>query len=159
MASRRWDASFPRPASAGIGARSRFLRAISVAASSIEFDGVFRDCVVFCNGYVVGRNESGYAPFSIDLTDFIEYGARNVIAVRVDATTGEGWFYEGAGIYRHVWLVKTAALHVPKWGVFVRPQLAAGTRGAAHQHRDRQRRSAVAAMSLCAHASSVRKAS
>ena len=93
---------------------------------AIEFDGVFRDCVVFCNGYVVGRNESGYAPFSVDLTDFIEYGARNVIAVRVDATTGEGWFYEGAGIYRHVWLVKTAALHVPKWGVFVRPQLAAG---------------------------------
>ena len=93
---------------------------------SIEFDGVFRDCVVFCNGYVVGRNESGYAPFSIDLTDFIDYGARNVIAVRVDATTGEGWFYEGAGIYRHVRLVKTAALHVPKWGVFVRPQLAAG---------------------------------
>jgi beta-galactosidase len=93
---------------------------------TIEFDGVFRDCVVFCNGFVVGRNESGYAPFSVDLTDFIEYGAANVITVRVDATTGEGWFYEGAGIYRHVRLVKTSALHVPKWGVFVRPQLAAG---------------------------------
>jgi beta-galactosidase len=93
---------------------------------TIEFDGVFRDCVVFCNGFVVGRNESGYAPFSVDLTDFIEYGGANVIAVRVDATIGEGWFYEGAGIYRHVRLVKTAALHVPKWGVFVRPQLAAG---------------------------------
>jgi beta-galactosidase len=93
---------------------------------TIEFDGVFRDCVVFCNGFVVGRNESGYAPFSVDLTDFIEYGGANVIAVRVDATTGEGWFYEGAGIYRHVRLVKTAALHVPKWGVFVRPRLAAG---------------------------------
>ena len=110
-----------------------YRRALTIPASdlgrriSIEFDGVFRDCVVFCNGYVVGRNEGGYAPFSIDLTDFMEYGAPNVIAVRVDATTGEGWFYEGAGIYRHVWLVKTAALHIPQWGVFVRPQLAAGS--------------------------------
>ncbi|HEY5807447.1 MAG TPA: beta-galactosidase GalA [Povalibacter sp.] len=90
---------------------------------SLEFDGVFRDCVVFCNGYVVSRNESGYTPFRVDVTDFLNYGGRNVIAVRVDATLGEGWFYEGAGIYRHVWLVKTAALHVPQWGVFVRPEI------------------------------------
>lgn len=93
---------------------------------SLEFDGVFRDCIVFCNGYVVGRNESGYAPFRIDLTDFLDYGGRNVIAVRVDATLGEGWFYEGAGIYRHVWLVKTDALHVPQWGVFAMPSVRDG---------------------------------
>jgi len=109
-----------------------YRRTLEIPASDLgrrillEFDGVFRDCIVFCNGYVVGRNESGYAPFSVDLTDFVDYAASNVIAVRVDATTGEGWFYEGAGIYRHVRLVKTAALHVPKWGVFVRPQLSAG---------------------------------
>lgn len=90
---------------------------------SLEFDGVFRDCIVFCNGYIVGRNESGYTSFRVDITDFLNYGGRNVIAVRVDATLGEGWFYEGAGIYRHVWLVKTAALHVPQWGVFVRPEI------------------------------------
>jgi len=87
---------------------------------SIEFDGVFRDCLVMINGYVIARNESGYAPFRVDVTDFLNYGEANVLAVRVDATLGEGWFYEGAGIYRHVWLVKTAPLHVPQWGVFVR---------------------------------------
>jgi beta-galactosidase len=106
-----------------------YRRSIDIPASDagrrigLEFDGVFRDCIVFCNGYVVGGNESGYAPFRVDLTDFLNYGGSNVIAVRVDATLGEGWFYEGAGIYRHVWLVKTDALHVPQWGVFAMPSL------------------------------------
>ena len=87
---------------------------------SLEFDGVFRDALVMFNGYVVARNGSGYAPFRADVTDFANYGGKNLITVRVDATLGEGWFYEGAGIYRHVWLVKTAPLHVPQWGVCVR---------------------------------------
>jgi beta-galactosidase len=87
---------------------------------SLEFDGVFRNSLVMLNGYVVGRNESGYAPFRVDITDFAEYGGKNVLAIRVDASLGEGWFYEGAGIYRHVWLVKTAPLHVAQWGVAVR---------------------------------------
>ena len=78
------------------------------------------------NGYAVYRNESGYAPFRVDITDFANYGGANVLAVRVDATLGEGWFYEGAGIYRHVWLTKTDPLHVPQWGVFVRAVPRAG---------------------------------
>ncbi|HVJ03369.1 MAG TPA: beta-galactosidase GalA [Sphingomonas sp.] len=87
----------------------------------LEFDGVFRDCLVFVNGYVVGRNESGYTPFKVDLSDFLDYsGGPNVIAVRADATLGEGWFYEGAGIYRNVHLVRAAPVHIPQWGTFVR---------------------------------------
>jgi beta-galactosidase len=87
---------------------------------SLEFDGVFRNCLVMFNGYVVGGNESGYAPFQIDITDFANFGQKNALVLRVDATLGEGWFYEGAGIYRHVWLVKTAPLHVAQWGVCAR---------------------------------------
>ncbi|MDE2265596.1 MAG: DUF4982 domain-containing protein [Alphaproteobacteria bacterium] len=86
---------------------------------SLEFDGVFRDCIVMFNGYIVGGNQSGYAPFRVDVTDFVNYGGKNVLTVRVDATLGEGWFYEGAGIYRHVWLVKTDPLHIPQWGTWV----------------------------------------
>lgn len=86
----------------------------------VEFDGVFRDCLVMINGYLVHRNESGYGGFGVDLTDFLNYGGSNVLTVRVDATLGEGWFYEGAGIYRHVWLVKTDPLHMPQWGIWVR---------------------------------------
>jgi len=86
---------------------------------SIEFDGVFRDCMVVLNGHFIGRNMSGYAPFFYDVTDFLNYGAKNILLVRVDATQGEGWFYEGAGIYRHVWLNKTDPLHIAQWGSFV----------------------------------------
>lgn len=89
----------------------------------LEFDGVFRDCLVLVNGYVVGRNESGYAPFGVDISDFLDYdGGPNQLCVRVDASLGEGWFYEGAGIYRHVRLVTAHAVHVPQWGTFVRAQ-------------------------------------
>jgi beta-galactosidase len=86
---------------------------------SLEFDGVFRDCTVAINGYLLARNLSGYAPFRVDITDVANLGGDNVLVVRVDATEHEGWFYEGAGIYRHVWLVKTSSIHVPMWGTYV----------------------------------------
>ena len=86
---------------------------------SVDFDGVFRDSQVWVNGFYLGRESSGYSPFSYDISDYLNYGGTNVIAVRVDATLEEGWFYEGAGIYRHVWLTKTAPLHVARWGTFV----------------------------------------
>ena len=93
---------------------------------SVEFEGVFRDAIVTFNGFYVGRNFSGYAPFRFDLTDLANFGGKNVLTVRVDATLGEGWYYEGAGIYRHVWLTKTAPVHVPQWGTFVRSDLQDG---------------------------------
>ena len=86
---------------------------------SIEFDGVFRDSVVWVNGFYLGRQPSGYTGFRYDLTDYLNYGGENVISVRADATLEEGWFYEGAGIYRHVWLTKTSPLHVAQWGTAV----------------------------------------
>ncbi|MBI2513194.1 MAG: glycoside hydrolase family 2 protein [Opitutae bacterium] len=91
----------------------------------VEFDGVYRNCVVWFNGRCLGRNVSGYSSFKFDLAPYANYGGRNVLAVRVDATRTEGWFYEGAGIYRHAWLVKTPALHVAHWGTFVTTNLAA----------------------------------
>ena len=90
----------------------------------LEFDGVFRDCLVFVNGYVAGRNESGYAPFRVEIADFLNYdGKPNVVTVRADASLGEGWFYEGAGIYRHVDLISADPVHIPQWGTFVRTEL------------------------------------
>lgn len=95
----------------------------------LEFDGVFRDSIVFVNGYVAGGSDSGYAPFKVEIGDFLDYdGGPNVVTVRCDASLGEGWFYEGAGIYRNVALVSAAPVHVPMWGVFVRAE--PGTAGA-----------------------------
>ena len=58
-----------------------------------------------------------------NLSEILNYGGDNVVVVRVDASLEEGWFYEGAGIYRHVWLVKTAPLHVERHGTFVTSEL------------------------------------
>jgi beta-galactosidase len=85
----------------------------------LEFDGAFRDCRVFLNGYFIGHHESGYSSFRYDITDVARPGGKNVLAVRVDASQFEGWFYEGAGLYRHVWLVKTHPLAIAPNGTFV----------------------------------------
>jgi beta-galactosidase len=78
----------------------------------VEFDGAFRSALIFLNGYFIGRNDNGYAPFRFDLSDFLRYGEKNYLVVRMDAGFGDGWFYEGAGIYRHVWLTKSDGLHL-----------------------------------------------
>ena len=87
----------------------------------LEFDGVARNAAVWVNGHDMIKHESGYTPFSIDITDVVRYGDEgiNVIFVKVDAREGEGWWYEGCGIYRHVWLVKTDRLHVDRFGTYI----------------------------------------
>ncbi len=79
---------------------------------SLVFDGVFRASRVWVNGFYLGEEPSGYLGFRYDVSDYLNYGGENVIAVRCDVTMEEGWFYEGAGIYRHVWLEKTAPVHL-----------------------------------------------
>ena len=85
----------------------------------LTFDGVFRDATLWVNGWCVRHHEGGYYPFREDITDVVHFGAKNTIAVRVDATKVEGWFYEGAGIYRHVWLDKTGPVAIAPDGIFV----------------------------------------
>jgi beta-galactosidase len=88
---------------------------------SIEFDGIFRNSTVWVNGHLIGNHQSGYTPSNYDLTDVLRYGneGKNVILVKVDASESEGWWYEGGGIYRHVWLIKTDRLHVDRFGTYV----------------------------------------
>jgi beta-galactosidase len=85
----------------------------------LTFDGAFRDTMVWVNGWLVRHQEGGYNPFREDITDVVRPGGRNTIAVRVDARKYEGWYYEGAGIYRHVWLDKTAPVAIAPDGIFV----------------------------------------
>jgi beta-galactosidase len=89
----------------------------------LQFDGIFRDARVWVNGFYLGHEPSGYAVQLYNISEYLNYGGDNLITVRVDASLEEGWFYEGAGIYRHVWLHKTAPLHVAPFGTFVRSEL------------------------------------
>lgn len=86
----------------------------------IQFDGIFRDSKVWINNCYLGGHFSGYSGSSYDITDFIRFNSKNVIVVRADASQFEGWFYEGAGIYRHTWLNVYDNLHIAQdGGVYV----------------------------------------
>ncbi|OXA91228.1 beta-galactosidase GalA [Flavobacterium hercynium] len=86
---------------------------------SLKFDGVFRNSKVFFNGFFLGTEESGYNGFEYDVTAYVNYGGENTIVVRADASMEEGWYYEGAGIYRHVYLQKTNPIRIAENGTYV----------------------------------------
>jgi len=93
----------------------------------LQFDAIATHSTVWVNGNIVNRNWSGYNASYIDITPYLRYGnAMNTIAIRVDANPMEGWWYEGAGMYRHAWLVKTNPVHVITDGVHATPRPAAG---------------------------------
>ena len=88
----------------------------------IQFEGIATHCTVWFNGTIVARNWCGYTSFYVDITPLAKYGqAVNTVVVRVDANAMEGWWYEGAGIYRHTWLVKRNPVHIATDGVFANP--------------------------------------
>ncbi|MDB5211134.1 MAG: Beta-galactosidase Arabinogalactan endo,4-beta-galactosidase, partial [Sediminibacterium sp.] len=104
-------------------------KADSGSRYQIQFDGVFRNATTWLNGFYLGTNLSGYIGTANDITDYIKFGADNVLTVRVDASQYEGWFYEGAGIYRDVWLNRFDNLHIADGGLFVHTEVKDKTAG------------------------------
>jgi beta-galactosidase len=93
----------------------------------LQFDAIASHSTVWVNGIIVNRNWSGYNGRAIDVTPYMRYGEDiNTIAVRVDAEVMEGWWYEGAGIYRHAWLVKRDPVHIATDGIYANPVLKNG---------------------------------
>ncbi len=87
----------------------------------LQLDGIATFCTIWFNGIIVHRNFSAYTSSYIDITALAYYDKKNQIAIRVDAEPMEGWWYEGAGIYRHTWLVKRDPLHIITDGVYANP--------------------------------------
>ncbi|MFH0796453.1 MAG: glycoside hydrolase family 2 TIM barrel-domain containing protein [Candidatus Omnitrophota bacterium] len=86
----------------------------------LEFEGVSRNATVWLNGFRLGNHPSGYTGFFYDVSDVVSpEGGENTLVVKVDGTEMEGWWYEGCGIYRHVWLIVKERVHLEHWGVFV----------------------------------------
>ena len=85
----------------------------------LDFDGVMANAEVYLNGKKIGERPYGYISFRVNLTPYIRFDSENIIAVRVDTEKLGSRWYPGAGIYRHVRLVKTNKLHIPQWGVFI----------------------------------------
>ncbi len=86
----------------------------------IDFDGAYMNSTVYINGHELGTRPYGYISFSYDLTPYIKWGEKNVLAVRVDnAEQPNSRWYSGCGIYRNVWLTKMNPVHVAQWGTYV----------------------------------------
>lgn len=88
---------------------------------SVEFDGVYMDSYVYCNGTEAGRHPYGYTGFALDLTDLVHTDGttENVIAVKVQNQLPSSRWYSGSGIYREARLVITEPVHVARWGTYV----------------------------------------
>lgn len=85
----------------------------------LYFEGVYRDAKIYLNGKLISEHPGGYTSFHVDISDHVAFGHDNLLAVYVDPTNFEGWWYEGGGIYRHVWLNVADRVHVAPWGVYV----------------------------------------
>jgi beta-galactosidase len=101
--------------------RKRFTAPVADAGRRVylDIDGAMSHATVWLNGQQVGAWPYGYASFRVDLTGQLKPGGENVLAIRVDNPPDSSRWYPGGGIYRNVWLVKTAPLHVAHNGVFV----------------------------------------
>jgi beta-galactosidase len=87
---------------------------------AVYFEGVYANSEVFCNGVSLGVHPYGYTSFFYDLTPHLHAKGENVIAVRVDNSQQVNCrWYSGSGIYRHVWLLVTAPIHIDQWGVAI----------------------------------------
>jgi len=113
----------------GVGWYRRTIRldpALQGKYLEVDFGAIATNATIWFNGTIIDRNWSGYNGVHLDITPFARFGDQlNTIAVRVDADPMEGWWYEGAGIYRHVWLAVREPVHIVTDGVHCDPRQAA----------------------------------
>lgn len=89
----------------------------------LEFEGMSEEAQIYVNGMLLKRSFSGYNCFCVDMTDVANFGMLpNTLAIRIDASAWEGWWYEGAGIYRNVWLCKKSSVHIAYQGIWLKPE-------------------------------------
>ncbi|MFC6102086.1 beta-galactosidase GalB [Olivibacter domesticus] len=91
---------------------------VSDAGRSIflEIEGAMSYAMVWLNGKLVGGWPYGYASWQLDLTPYIIPDKENQLAIRLDNPPSSSRWYPGAGLYRDVWLIKTAPIHIGQWG-------------------------------------------
>lgn len=83
------------------------------------FDGVMAFPKIYINGKLAGEWDYGYNSFYVDITDFVNIGVKNSLAVHADTRQFDSRWYPGAGIYRKVQLSVVNPVHVDVWGTYV----------------------------------------
>ncbi|SNR95257.1 beta-galactosidase [Azospirillum sp. RU38E] len=95
----------------------------------LQIGAIATHATIWINGSIVAHSFSGYTSLYIDITPFARYGDDlNIIAIRADATAMEGWWYEGAGLYRNVWLARRASVSIITDGIHCDPRQDGGGR-------------------------------
>ena len=109
-----------------------YRRALDIPASDagkslyLDVDGAMAYASVWLNGKLVGGWPYGYNSWRVDLTPYAEPGKPNQLVIRLDSPPESARWYPGAGLYRHVWLTKTAPVQIGHWGTVVRtPEVSA----------------------------------
>lgn len=83
----------------------------------IEFNGSNSITDVYVNGQHMGQHRGGYSTFRFDMTEAVEFGTKNTLAVKVDNTVVDDVYPQMAdftfygGIYRDVNLVIANHVH------------------------------------------------
>jgi beta-galactosidase len=91
----------------------------------LQFEGVMGAVEVYVNGHFVASKIASYTPLRYEISDLLATGGGNVIAVRVDGSDTDSWWYDGAGIYRTASITFTPAIHLAQYGVYA-PALVQG---------------------------------
>jgi beta-galactosidase len=85
----------------------------------IYFDGIYNNSEVWINGNYLGKRPNGYISFQYNLTQYLNFGGENLIAVKVDhSLAADSRWYTGSGIYRDVMLITTEPVHIKQWGIY-----------------------------------------
>ncbi len=88
----------------------------------LYFEGVTQRCEIILNGVPLHEETSGFAPFEVDISDFVRYGEDNVLAVHITPAQPDGWWYGGAGIYRDVHLEISPRVASARYGTYIAPK-------------------------------------
>ena len=86
---------------------------------TVHFDGAMYNAKIWLNGVLIGHRPNGYIGFSVNLSEHLNYGVENLIAVQLTPEDLSSRWYPGAGIYRNTWLEINNPVHVAKWGTFI----------------------------------------
>jgi beta-galactosidase len=84
----------------------------------LEFQGVYRDAMVYLNGTLVGQRPNGYSPFRVRLDGALRHGETNRLRVDARAHRDSRW-YSGLGIYRDVILYNLPVTRIVPDGIRV----------------------------------------
>ena len=112
-----WSGGLP---TVGAGVYRKWVEIAPADHAFLELDGVMWQSYVYVNGKYVGGCHFGYKSYCLEITEAVEWGKPNLIAVYAEVRQNAGRWYTGAGLYRNLRLVTKPHEHIAYNGVWAR---------------------------------------